>query len=39
MVNKIIGKHEHELKEFRETGCTDNKVYLVCECGYYEEVE
>jgi hypothetical protein len=34
-----IEEHKHKLKTFVERGCTDNKFYHVCECGYYEECE
>ena len=32
-------KHKHKLELFIEKGCTDNKVFKVCKCGYYREVD
>lgn len=31
--------HEHLFSKFVERGCTDDKVFAVCSCGYYEEVK
>ena len=32
-------KHTHSYQIiFREEGCTDDRVFRVCECGDYEEI-
>lgn len=31
----MMKEHVHDFKKFVEKGCTDNRVYEVCECGKY----
>jgi len=29
--------HIHKYEDFQERGCTDDKLFIICECGKYEE--
>lgn len=29
-------EHHHEWEKFEETGCTDDKAYEFCRCGYFK---